>query len=224
MNRELIKQTTKRGFDIVLAGMALVVFSPLLLGLAGLIRYKLGGPVFFRQRRPGLNGKPFELMKFRTMTSVCNQHGELLPDELRLTKFGQWLRSTSLDELPELINVFKGDMSLVGPRPLLMQYLPLYTAEQNQRHLVRPGITGWAQINGRNLLSWEAKFDLDVWYVKHWSLWLDLRIIFLTLVKVVKREGISQPGTATATVFQGSSQVDVLHSGSSRDGLCQKGI
>lgn len=224
MNQELIKQTTKRGLDVVLAGTALVVLSPLLLGLAGLIRYKLGGPVFFRQRRPGLNGKPFELMKFRTMTSVCNQHGELLPDELRLTKFGQWLRSTSLDELPELINVFKGDMSLVGPRPLLMEYLPLYTAEQNQRHLVRPGITGWAQINGRNLLSWEAKFDLDVWYVKHWSLWLDLRIIFLTLVKVVRREGISQPGTATATVFRGSAQVDGLHTGSSRDGLCQKGI
>lgn len=209
MNQELIKQTTKRGFDVVLAGTALVVLSPLLLGLACLIRYKLGGPVLFRQRRPGLSGKPFELMKFRTMTSVYNQHGELLPDELRLTKFGQWLRSTSLDELPELINVFKGDMSLVGPRPLLMQYLPLYTPEQNQRHLVRPGITGWAQINGRNLLSWEAKFDLDVWYVKHWSIWLDLRIIFLTLVKVVRREGISQPGNATATVFRGSSQVDV---------------
>lgn len=210
MNQEVIKQTTKRGFDVVLAGTALVVLSPLLVSLACLIRYKLGGPVLFRQCRPGLNGKPFELMKFRTMTSVCNQHGELLPDELRLTKFGQWLRSTSLDELPELINVFKGDMSLVGPRPLLMQYLPLYTAEQNQRHLVRPGITGWAQINGRNLLSWEAKFDLDVWYVKHWSIWLDLRIIFLTLVKVVRREGISQPGNATATVFRGSSQVDVL--------------
>ncbi|MBI4748161.1 MAG: sugar transferase [Acidobacteria bacterium] len=210
MNQELIKQTTKRGFDVVLAGTALVVLSPLLLGLACLIRYKLGGPVLFRQHRPGLSGKPFELMKFRTMTSVCNQNGELLPDELRLTKFGQWLRSTSLDELPELINVFKGDMSLVGPRPLLMEYLPLYTAEQNQRHLVQPGITGWAQINGRNLLSWEAKFDLDVWYVKHWSIWLDLRIIFLTLVKVVRREGISQPGNATATVFRGSSQVDVL--------------
>lgn len=210
MNQELIKQTTKRGLDVVLAGAALVVLSPLLLGLAGLIRYKLGGPVFFRQSRPGLNGKPFELMKFRTMTSVCNQHGELLPDELRLTKFGQWLRSTSLDELPELINVFKGEMSLVGPRPLLMQYLPLYTPEQNQRHLVRPGITGWAQINGRNLLSWEAKFDLDVWYVKHWSLWLDLQIIFLTLVKVVKREGISQPGKATTPVFRGSSQVKVV--------------
>jgi sugar transferase EpsL len=156
--------------------------------------------------RPGLHGKPFVMLKFRTMTDQRDANGELLPDDLRLTRFGKWLRSTSLDELPELFNVLKGEMSLVGPRPLLMEYLPRYTPEQARRHEVKPGITGWAQVNGRNALSWEEKFQLDVWYVDHWNLWLDMKILLLTIWKVLKREGICQPGQSTAEYFTGTGQ------------------
>jgi lipopolysaccharide/colanic/teichoic acid biosynthesis glycosyltransferase len=155
--------------------------------------------------RPGLHGKPFVMLKFRTMTDQRDANGELLPDDLRLTRFGKWLRSTSLDELPELFNVLKGEMSLVGPRPLLMEYLPRYTPEQARRHEVKPGITGWAQVNGRNALSWEEKFQLDVWYVDHWNLWLDMKILLLTIWKVLKREGISAEGSATMPVFTGNA-------------------
>lgn len=180
------------------------LFIPL--GLIALkIRQKLGSPIFFWQVRPGLNGKPFEMIKFRTMTDACGEDGRLLPDSERLTKFGQWLRSTSLDELPELWNVLKGDMSLVGPRPLLMEYLPLYNSEQARRHQVRPGVTGWAQVNGRNAISWEAKFELDVWYVDNRSLWLDIKILWLTIKKVLVRDGISADGEATMRKFTGNN-------------------
>ena len=172
--------------------------------LAAAIRCKLGVPVLFRQQRPGLGGRPFWLLKFRTMTDACDACGNLLPDAARLTSFGLFLRATSLDELPELFNVLKGDMSLVGPRPLLMQYLERYTPEQARRHEVRPGITGWAQVNGRNAITWEEKFRLDVWYVDNWSLWLDIKIIAMTIWKILKREGISQPGEATMTEFMGT--------------------
>ena len=175
-----------------------------LLGLIWLVRRKLGSPVFFRQVRPGMNGKPFEMVKFRTMTDERGPDGQLLPDAVRLTPFGRFLRSSSLDELPELWNVLKGDMSLVGPRPLLMEYLPLYSPEQARRHEVRPGVTGWAQINGRNAISWEDKFKLDTWYVDNQSLWLDIKILWLTVKKVLVREGISAPGDATMPVFTGS--------------------
>ena len=168
-----------------------------------MIRCKLGTPVLFRQQRPGLGGRPFWLLKFRTMTEARDAAGNLLPDAQRLTGFGRFLRATSLDELPELLNVLKGDMSLVGPRPLLMQYLDRYTPEQARRHEVRPGITGWAQVNGRNAITWEEKFKLDVWYVDNWSLWLDIKIIFMTVWKIFKREGISQPGQATMEEFRG---------------------
>jgi len=171
--------------------------------VAVLVQFFSGSPVFFRQRRPGLHGEPFTICKFRTMTDVRDAQGNLLPDEQRLTPFGRFLRCTSLDELPELFNVLKGDMSLVGPRPLLMRYLDRYTPEQMRRHEVRPGITGWAQVNGRNALTWEQKFALDVWYVDHQSLWLDLKIIVLTVWKILKREGISQPGQATMEEFMG---------------------
>jgi sugar transferase EpsL len=171
--------------------------------LALLVRQKLGSPVFFTQHRPGLNGKPFLMRKFRTMTDARDAAGQLLPDADRLTPFGQFLRSSSLDELPELVNVLKGEMSLVGPRPLLMQYLERYTAEQRRRHEVRPGITGWAQVNGRNSLGWEDKFQLDVWYVDNFYFGLDMQIIWMTLQKVFKREGISQQGHATMEEFRG---------------------
>lgn len=194
----------KRLFDLLLAVPTLIVLSPLLTVLALLVRVNLGAPVLFRQTRPGLHGKPFTLYKFRTMTDARDAQGNLLPDAERLTPFGRFLRSTSLDELPELWNVLKGDMSLVGPRPLLMQYLDRYTPEQARRHEVRPGITGWAQVNGRNALTWEQKFALDVWYVDHLSFWLDLKIIALTLWKILKREGISQPGQATVEYFHGN--------------------
>lgn len=195
----------KRLIDIVGASVGILLTAPLMLFIALMVRSKLGKPVLFRQVRPGLHGKPFVMLKFRTMTDQRNTNGELLPDELRLTKFGKWLRSTSLDELPELFNVLKGEMSLVGPRPLLMDYLPLYTPEQARRHEVKPGITGWAQVNGRNALSWEEKFHLDVWYVDNWNLWLDMKILWLTLWKVLKREGISAEGAATMPVFTGSA-------------------
>lgn len=194
----------KRSVDVLLvvAG-ATILFFPLLF-LAILVRLRLGSPILFRQVRPGLHGRPFEMVKFRTMTDECDASGALLPDHLRLTSFGRWLRSTSLDELPELWNVLKGEMSLVGPRPLLMEYLALYSTEQARRHNVRPGVTGWAQINGRNALSWEDKFVLDVWYVDHQSLALDAKILWLTIRKVLKREGISAAGEVTMPKFTGS--------------------
>jgi len=185
--------------------VALILTAPLFLALAVLVRMQLGRPVFFRQTRPGLHGQPFTLIKFRTMTDARAADGSLLPDEQRLTPFGRWLRSTSLDELPELINVLRGEMSIVGPRPLLMEYLPLYTPEQARRHEVKPGLTGWAQINGRNALSWEEKFKLDLWYVEHESFWLDLRILIMTLWRVVTRQGISADGAATMPRFTGST-------------------
>lgn len=194
----------KRAFDVVVATIALVVFSPVLLVVAMLVRRRIGSPVLFRQTRPGLNGKPFEILKFRTMTNETDGHGQLLPDEDRLPRFGSLLRSTSLDELPELINVIRGEMSLVGPRPLVMRYLPRYTPEQARRHLARPGITGLAQVRGRNALSWEERFALDVDYVDEWSFWLDLRILVWTVGAVIKREGISTEGHATAPEFMGT--------------------
>ncbi len=194
----------KRLFDILVAASALLLLAPLLLALAWLVRRRIGAPVLFRQRRPGLHGRPFELLKFRSMREALDAHGAPLPDAERLTPFGRFLRATSLDELPELWNVLKGDMSLVGPRPLLMEYLPLYSAEQARRHAVRPGITGWAQVNGRNALSWEEKFRLDVWYVEHRSFRLDLRILLLTLRRVLAREGINAEGEATMPRFTGS--------------------
>jgi len=193
----------KRLLDLSLAVPALVLLSPVFILVALLVRIKLGSPIFFRQRRPGLGGEPFTLFKFRTMTDARDGQGNLLPDAERLTQFGRFLRSSSLDELPELINVLKRDMSLVGPRPLLMKYLELYTPEQFRRHEALPGITGWAQINGRNALSWEQKFDMDIWYVERQSFRLDVRIIALTFLKIIRREGISQPGHATAEEFTG---------------------
>ena len=194
----------KRFFDIVIAALALLLLAIPLLALIWQVRRKLGSPVFFRQTRPGRHGRPFQMVKFRTMTDAKGPDGRLLPDAERLTPFGRFLRSTSLDELPELFNVLKGDMSLVGPRPLLMEYLPLYTPEQARRHEVRPGITGWAQVNGRNALGWEEKFKLDLWYVDHCSLWLDIKILWLTVRKVLVREGISADGEATMSKFTGS--------------------
>jgi lipopolysaccharide/colanic/teichoic acid biosynthesis glycosyltransferase len=193
----------KRFFDITVAFFAVLVLAVPLLILAWLIRRKLGSPVLFKQVRPGLNGQPFTMVKFRTMTDEHGTDGALLPDAQRLTLFGRFLRSSSLDELPELWNVLKGDMSLVGPRPLLMEYLPLYTPEQARRHEVRPGITGWAQVNGRNAISWQDKFALDVWYVDHRSLWLDVRILWMTVTKVLVRDGISASGEATMPKFTG---------------------
>lgn len=195
----------KRIFDLSVAAFALLLLALPLSLLMWLVRRKLGSPVFFRQVRPGLHGKPFEMVKFRTMTDECGPDGQLLPDAVRLTPFGRFLRSTSLDELPELWNVLKGDMSLVGPRPLLMEYLPLYSAEQARRHETRPGVTGWAQVNGRNAISWEEKFELDVWYVDHQSLWLDIKILWLTVKKVLVRDGISAAGEATMSKFTGNN-------------------
>lgn len=193
----------KRLFDLAVAVPALVVLGPVLGVLALLVRWQLGAPVLFRQQRPGLHGRPFTLYKFRTMIEARDAEGHLLPDAQRLTPFGRFLRSTSLDELPELFNVVRGDMSLVGPRPLLMQYLERYTPTQRRRHEVRPGITGWAQVNGRNALDWPQRLALDVWYVDHLSFALDLRIIFITMVKILRREGISEPGQATMREFMG---------------------
>ncbi|ASL26863.1 sugar transferase [Azotobacter chroococcum] len=194
----------KRLFDLLVATTALLLLAPLLLVLAWLVRRRIGAPVLFRQLRPGLHGRPFALLKFRSMREALDERGRPLPDAERLTPFGRFLRASSLDELPELWNVLRGDMSLVGPRPLLMEYLPLYTPEQARRHAVRPGITGWAQVNGRNALSWEEKFRLDVWYVDHRSFRLDLRILLLTLKRVLAREGINAEGEATMARFTGS--------------------
>jgi sugar transferase EpsL len=197
----------KRLFDLALTLLGAVFWLPFVAFVALLVRFKLGSPVFFRQERPGLQGKPFRMIKFRSMTDARGANGELLPDAERLPAFGKWLRATSLDELPELFNVLKGDMSLVGPRPLLMQYLPRYTARQARRHEVRPGITGWAQINGRNAISWEEKFELDVWYVENRSLWLDCKIILRTLWKLFHRDDVNAPGSATMPEFMGSEDL-----------------
>lgn len=194
----------KRLFDFIFSLLGLIVLALPLFLLIILVRRKLGSPVFFRQVRPGKHGRPFEMVKFRTMTDERGADGNLLPDALRLTAFGRFLRSTSLDELPELWNVLRGEMSLVGPRPLLMEYLPLYTPEQARRHEVRPGVTGWAQVNGRNAIGWEVKFALDVWYVDHQSLWLDIKILWLTVKKVLVRDGISAAGEVTMSKFTGS--------------------
>lgn len=195
----------KRLLDIVIALLALLLLLPLLLMVAVLVRFKLGSPVLFRQTRPGLHGKPFAMIKFRSMRDAMDAQGQPLPDHERLTRFGQLLRSTSLDELPELWNVLKGDMSIVGPRPLLMEYLPLYSPEQAQRHNVRPGMTGLAQISGRNAISWQQKFQLDTWYVQHQSVWLDFKIMLKTVKKVLWREGISAQGEVTTAKFMGNS-------------------
>lgn len=194
----------KRLFDLLAASLALLLLSPVLLIVAILVRIFHGRPVLFGQTRPGYRGQLFRIFKFRTMSDARAANGDLLPDAERLTPLGRFLRASSLDELPELFNILRGEMSLVGPRPLLVQYLDRYSPEQARRHDVLPGLTGWAQVNGRNALTWEDKFRLDVWYVDHWSFWLDLRILFLTVWKVFKREGISQPGHATAEEFMGS--------------------
>lgn len=198
----------KRAFDFIIALCALLFLSPVIIVVAALIHFKLGSPILFTQNRPGLHGNIFKMMKFRTMLDAKDKQGNLLPDDKRITKFGSLLRSTSLDELPGLFNVLKGDMSLVGPRPLLVQYLPLYNTEQARRHNVRPGITGCAQVNGRNAISWEQKFKLDVWYVDHQSFGLDLKILLLTVKKVFIREGISAEGHVTIEPFKGSTDDD----------------
>jgi sugar transferase EpsL len=195
----------KDAADRLAALLALVLLSPLLLAVAMLVHWRLGAPVLFRQQRPGYRGRTFQLLKFRTMTNQRDSSGALLPDAQRLTPFGRWLRATSIDELPELINILRGEMSFIGPRPLLMQYLPLYSPVQARRHDVKPGFSGWAQINGRNALSWEEKFRLDVWYVDHQSFWLDLRIFLITIWKVICHEGISADGEATMPPFMGSA-------------------
>lgn len=200
----------KRGFDIAVAAIALVVFSPMILALAWMIRRRLGAPVLFRQQRVGFESKPFAMVKFRTMTDERDADGKLLPDAERLPPFGQWLRSTSLDELPELWSILRGDMSLVGPRPLHTYYLPRYSAFQARRHEVRPGLTGWAQINGRNSISWDEKFAFDVWYVDNRSFLLDLKILLLTAWKIVRRDGISGEGEATMNEFKGAAADSVL--------------
>ena len=196
----------KRIFDFTASLFALILLSPIIALVAWKIRKNLGSPVLFRQTRPGLNGKPFEMVKFRTMKDAVDAQGNPLPDSERMTPFGDKLRNSSLDELPELWNVLKGEMSLVGPRPLLMQYLPLYNKEQARRHEVRPGVTGWAQINGRNAISWEDKFKLDVWYVDNRNLWLDIKVLFLTVKKVFIKEGISAEGEATMPYFEGKQK------------------
>lgn len=198
----------KRIFDLLLMLLLAPILIPVLALITILVAVYLGRPVIFKQERAGYRGKPFTLYKFRSMTDARDKHGNLLPDEARLTKFGRFLRASSLDELPELWNVLRGEMSIIGPRPLLLAYLPRYNAEQARRHDVLPGITGWAQVNGRNNVSWEIKFALDVWYVDHWSVWLDIRTLFKTLVKVFTREGINMPGNATATEFMGTSPAE----------------
>ncbi len=195
---------SKRALDLIAASLGLIILSPLILLIAVLVRVRLGAPVLFRQQRPGFKERPFYIYKFRTMTDTRDAAGRLLPDSERLTGLGRWLRLWSLDELPELLNILRGEMSIVGPRPLLMEYLPLYNSEQHRRHDVVPGLTGWAQVHGRNALDWPSRFALDVWYVDHWSFWLDIRILLMTLWKVVSREGISQPGQATTEYFTGN--------------------
>ncbi|TDL31821.1 sugar transferase [Jeotgalibacillus sp. S-D1] len=197
----------KRMFDLISSVLLFILLLPIFLGTAIVIALKMGRPVFFTQQRPGLNGDPFYLLKFRTMLNSTDREGNLLSDKQRLTHLGAWIRKYSLDELPQLLNVIKGDMSLVGPRPLLMEYLPLYSAEQKLRHLVRPGITGWAQVNGRNSVSWEEKFAMDTWYVNNRNAILDSRILLSTFIKVIKKEGITQSGHVTMEKFTGSKDV-----------------
>jgi len=195
----------KRLFDLTLSFFSLLFLLPTIIVIILLVRLKIGSPVLFKQARPGLNGKIFNMIKFRTMTNECDKDGNLLSDEVRITKFGKFLRSTSLDELPGLWSVLKGDMSLVGPRPLLVEYLHLYSERQSRRHEVKPGITGWAQVNGRNAISWNEKFEMDVWYVDNKSIWLDIKILWMTVKKVIMREGVNQDGYATTEYFKGSS-------------------
>jgi lipopolysaccharide/colanic/teichoic acid biosynthesis glycosyltransferase len=197
---------SKRIFDVIIAALGILIASPILLVTAGLVAIFHGRPILFRQQRPGYKGKLFTIKKFRTMNNARDKAGNLLPDAERLTPLGRFLRLSSIDELPELFNILQGEMSLVGPRPLLTQYLERYSPEQARRHDVMPGLTGWAQINGRNALTWDEKFKLDVWYVDHWSFWLDVKILLLTFWKVFKREGISQPGHATAEEFMGNDE------------------
>jgi len=194
---------SKRLFDLTFALIALVILSPIILAVSILVRIFLGTPILFKQQRPGYKGRPFYMYKFRSMTNRLARNGSLLPDAERLTRFGRLLRSLSLDEFPELFNILRGEMSFVGPRPLLMQYLPLYSPEQARRHDVVPGLTGWAQVNGRNAIDWPAKLAMDTWYVDHWSFWLDIKIIFLTIWKALLREGVNQEGQATVEYFKG---------------------
>lgn len=201
----MIYKYIKRILDIISSLLAIIILSPLLAVTAVLVKTKLGSPVLFRQERPGKDEKIFTLMKFRTMTDERDENGELLPDEVRLTKFGKFLRSTSIDELPELFNILKGDMSVIGPRPLLVEYIPRYNEHQHRRHEVRPGLSGWAQVNGRNSISWEEKFDLDVEYVDNYSFAMDVKILFMTVLNVLKKEGISSETSATMEVFMGTS-------------------
>jgi sugar transferase EpsL len=200
-------EVVKRIIDVLFSIILLIILSPAILIIILLVGLMLGSPVLFRQTRPGYKGKPFVIYKFRTMNAEKDAEGKLLPDAKRLTRFGQFLRNTSLDELPELFNVLKGEMSLVGPRPLLMEYLPLYTPEQARRHEVKPGITGWAQINGRNTLDWDKRFQMDLWYIDHWSLGLDCQILFLTIFKVLRREGINAEGQVTMAKFIGRKEI-----------------
>jgi len=207
MPGKLFPETTpeiKRLMDITLSVTLLILLTPVLIIISILVAWQHGSPILFRQKRPGFHGEIFTIYKFRTMRDMVDDQGILLPDAKRLTKLGRFLRATSLDELPEFINILKGEMSFVGPRPLLIQYLPLYNSEQSRRHDVLPGMTGWAQVHGRNVLTWQEKFDLDIWYVDHWSFWLDIKIIWMTILKVLKREGISQPGQVTAEPFTGN--------------------
>ena len=206
----MIRHLIKRLFDIIYSAAGLIVISPFLVVLAVLVRLKLGSPILFRQQRPGLGGKAFVIYKFRTMTDQRDASGNLLPDEQRLPAFGRFLRSTSFDELPELLNVLKGDMSIVGPRPLMIKYLDRYSPGQARRHEVKPGITGWAQINGRNAISWEDKFKLDVWYVDNWTFWLDMKIILKSIWMVIAREGITQHDRATMDEFMGTRPNDTV--------------
>ena len=194
----------KRLFDVIVALLGLVILSPVLLLLAVLVRLVVGPPVLFWQQRPGYKGKPFRIVKFRTMAEAYDAAGKPLSDSVRLTSPGRWMRALSLDELPELYNILRGEMSVVGPRPLLMDYLPLYSPEQMRRHDVHPGLTGWAQINGRNAIDWQERFKLDVWYVDHWSFWLDVKIFFLSVWKTLTRQGVNQPGRATTEYFRGN--------------------
>lgn len=203
MRKNLNMPISKRILDLILAIVGILILSPFLLLIALAVWLRYGTPIIFQQKRPGYQGKPFMIYKFRTMTEERDDEDHFLPDDIRITRLGHFLRSFSLDEFPELINVIKGEMSIVGPRPLLMQYLDRYSPDQARRHEVVPGITGWAQVNGRNALSWEEKFKLDVWYVDHWSFFLDIKILFLSIVKVLRREGINQPGQATAEEFMG---------------------
>lgn len=212
----------KRCFDLMVVAGFLPLWLPAVLLVALAVRFRIGTPFFFRQQRPGFSGFPFELIKFRTMTNARDAQGNVLPDEQRLTAFGRFLRASSLDELPELFNVLKGEMSLVGPRPLLMEYLPRYTPEQARRHEVRPGITGWAQVNGRNAISWEEKFKLDVWYVDHHTLWLDLKILALTVIQVFRRKDINAAGHATMPEFGANQASATVPVSGDLQARCQK--